>query len=135
MFKIFLTQLKFNRPELEMNAEKETPVKGNRFRRLQLKWELLSTKDLTIDTPNFDGPQSEAMRARYLIVNSFIHILIILIVFCRRAASKSRIPRPVLSPVQPIQDTFGNRPMTATYKADSPISPTCANHIEPTSNK
>lgn len=47
------------------DAEKVTPVKGNRFRRLQMKWELLSTKDLTIDTPNFDEPQSDAMRARY----------------------------------------------------------------------
>ncbi|XP_025413860.1 uncharacterized protein LOC112685991 isoform X4 [Sipha flava] len=103
-------------PELEINSEKETPVKGNRFRRLQMKWELLSTKDLTVDTPNFDGPQSVAMRAR-------------------RSASKSRIPRPVLSPIQPVQDNFGKRPMTATYRADSPTSPSCANQIEPTSNK
>lgn len=31
-----------------------------------MKWELLSTKDLTVDTPNFDGPQSELMKARYV---------------------------------------------------------------------
>lgn len=126
-------KLKCNRPELETNAEKEAPVKGNRFRRLQMKWELLSTKDLTVDTPNFDGPQCEAMRARYLNVKlTYSHFNYD---FCRRAASKSRIPRPVLSPVQPIQDTFGKRPMTATYRADSPTSPSCANQIEPTSNK
>ncbi|VVC43433.1 Hypothetical protein CINCED_3A003902 [Cinara cedri] len=103
-------------PEIEADTEKLVPVKGNRFRRLQMKWELLSTKDLTVDTPNFDGPQSDAFRAR-------------------RAATKSRIPRPVLSPVQPIQDTFVKRPMTATYRADSPTSPSNANKPELTSNK
>lgn len=36
-----------------------------------MKWELLSTKDLTVDTPVFDGPQSDAMRARYLDVNLY----------------------------------------------------------------
>lgn len=61
--------LKCNRPEVNTKCEKEVPVKGNRFRRLQMKWELLSTKDLTVDTPDFDGPQGEALRARYLIVN------------------------------------------------------------------
>lgn len=51
--------------EANVAEEKEIPVKGNRFRRLQMKWELLSTKDLTVDTPEFDGPQSDAMRAKY----------------------------------------------------------------------
>jgi len=50
---------------MDNNTEKETPIKGNRFRRLQMKWELLSTKDLTVDTPDFDGPQADAMKARY----------------------------------------------------------------------
>lgn len=58
----------------------------------------------------------------------------------RRAAVKSRIPRPVLSPVQqPSPDAFGNskRPMTATYRADSPTSPSgnTNNKIEHTSTR
>lgn len=58
----------------------------------------------------------------------------------RRAAVKSRIPRPVLSPVQqPSLDAFGNskRPMTATYRADSPTSPSgnTNNKIEHTSTR
>lgn len=61
--------LKCNRPEVETNVENKTPVKGNRFRRLQMKWELLSTKDLTIDTPDFDGPQSNGLRTRYFFMN------------------------------------------------------------------
>lgn len=130
--------MKCNRPEVETNCVKEAPVKGNRFRRLQMKWELLSTKDLTVDTPDFDGPQGDALRARYLIVNSFMDILIIndeiLILICRRA-TKSRIPRPVLSPVQPIHDAFSKRPMTATYRADESTMLPSANKIEPTSNK
>lgn len=48
---------------------------------------------------------------------------------------KSRIPRPVLSPVQPTQDTFTKRPMTATYKANSPTSPSSMIKIESTPNK
>ncbi|KAL5244694.1 hypothetical protein ACI65C_012104 [Semiaphis heraclei] len=102
------------------DASKETPVKGQRFRRLQMKWELLSTKDLTLDTPDFDGPRGVSTSAR-------------------RAAVKSRIPRPVLSPVQqPSLDAFSNkRPMTATYRADSPTSPSgCANNkIDHTSTR
>lgn len=52
-----------------------------------------------------------------------------------RRANKSRIPRPVLSPVQPMQDAFSKRPMTATYRADSPTSPSGANKsVVPTSS-
>lgn len=54
--------------------------------------------------------------------------------YCRRA-TKSRIPRPVLSPVQPLQDAFNKRPMTATYKAVSPTIPIGATKTESTSNK
>lgn len=57
----------------------------------------------------------------------------------RRAAVKSRIPRLVLSPVQqPGPDAFSNkRPMTATYRADSPTSPSGSanNKIEHTSTR
>lgn len=53
-----------NRPEVDSNVNKELPVKGNRFRRLQMKWELLSTKDLTVDTPNFEESPSDVLRAR-----------------------------------------------------------------------
>lgn len=57
----------------------------------------------------------------------------------RRAAVKSRIPRLVLSPVQqPGPDAFANkRPMTATYRADSPTSPSggANNKIEHTSTR
>lgn len=52
-----------------MDIEKEIPVKGNRFKRLQMKWELLSTKDLTLDTPNFDEPHSDVLRNRYFYVS------------------------------------------------------------------
>lgn len=99
-----------------------------------MKWELLSTKDLTVDTPDFDGPHNNGLRTRYfythLIAYYFNHIT-----FFFRRATKSRIPRPVLSPVQPIQDVFSKHPMTVTYRADSPTSPSSANKIEPTSNK
>lgn len=64
--------MKCNRPEVETN-EKEMPVKGNRFRRLQMKWELLSTKDLTVDTPIFDGPQGDTMRAKYFYLSALLY--------------------------------------------------------------
>lgn len=67
-----------NRPVVETNDEKEPLVKGNRFRRLQMKWELLSTKDLTVDTPNFDGSQTDLMKARYVCVSSTIENNLIL---------------------------------------------------------
>lgn len=130
--------IKCNRPEVvENSTEKEIPVKGNRFRRLQMKWELLSTKDLTVETPIFDGPQGDTMRAKYL--NAFFLFSLYAFsmyndYFCRRAI-KSRIPRPVLSPVQPTQDAFSKRPMTATYRADSPTSPSGTNKIDQTLNK
>lgn len=121
------------RPEVEIN-KMDVPVKGNRFRRLQMKWELLSTKDLTLDTPNFDESQNDVLRTRYICEKLSLAYFLFIMVFYRRA-TKSRIPRPVLSPVQPMQDTFIKRPMTATYRADSPTSPSSANKIDITSNK
>ncbi|XP_050433042.1 uncharacterized protein LOC126840973 isoform X2 [Adelges cooleyi] len=105
------------RVEVENNADTEKPVQGNRFRRLQMKWELLSTKDLTVDTPDFDSPQSDSSKSS-------------------RRISKSRIPRLVLSPVQPIQDLFGSsrRPTTATHRVESPTSPLTSRIESATSN-
>ncbi|XP_050539087.1 uncharacterized protein LOC126904254 isoform X2 [Daktulosphaira vitifoliae] len=94
------------RMEVENNCDQEKPVQRNRFRRLQMKWELLSTKDLTVNTPDFESPISDGLNSRRL--------------------SKSRIPRPVLSPIQPPQDSFSNRrPVSSNCKEEVPnlISP------------